>query len=183
MRTPRSTEGSYSKVSVGVRFRRSSDASRAWSGPCAAASPASDSSRLRSDPSTLTYTVAVRRSGEVVTPVTVTKPMRGSLSSSTASASTARTDSLTRRMRSVIERHHVPLAAHEHELLAVEPARGLVEEPLDLALLARDDSRRQARALPQLVVVDLRDGRAEPVLELRLRRLHELALSLQRARL
>src|SRR5690242_1444408 len=109
--------------------------------------------------------------------------MRGSLSSSTASASTARTDSLTRRMRSVIERHHVPLAAHEHELLAVEPARGLVEEPLDLALLARDDGRRQARALPQLVVVDLRDGRAEPVLELRLRRLHELALSLQRARL
>src|SRR6185436_18955204 len=36
---------------------------------------------------------------------------------------------------------------------------------------------------PQLVVVDLRDGRAETILQLRLRRLDVLPLPLQRARL
>src|SRR3954467_2239085 len=41
-------------------------------------SPARASSRAASSPSTLKYTRALRRSGDVSTPVTVTKPMRGS---------------------------------------------------------------------------------------------------------
>src|SRR6266508_1795948 len=46
-----------------------------------------------------TKTRAWRRSVDVSTPVTVTKPIRGSLSCPTASERTWRTDSLTRRMR------------------------------------------------------------------------------------
>ena len=42
-------------------------------------------------------------------------------------------------------------------LLAAKPALGLVEEPLDLAMLAGDARDGEARALPDLVVVDLRD--------------------------
>src|SRR5690348_10622637 len=102
MRTPRSTEGSYSSVSCGVLFMRSSRASRLCNTPCAAVRPWIDAFRFRVDPSTLTYTVACRRSGVVSTPVTVTSPMRGSFSSGSASASTWRTDSFTRRIRSVI---------------------------------------------------------------------------------
>src|SRR5262249_1016432 len=55
--------------------------------------------------------------------------------------------------------------------------------PLHLALVARDHGGGQPRTLPQLVMVDLGHGRAEAVLELRLRRLDELALTLERARL
>ena len=56
--------------------------------------------RFFSLPSTDTKTRASPRSGETTTPVTVTIPIRGSFSSPTPSATTARTDSLTRRMRS-----------------------------------------------------------------------------------
>src|SRR5438034_974498 len=63
--------------------------------------------------------------------------MRGSFSSSTASASTARTVSFTRRIRSVIEAHHLPLASHEDVLLAVEIARRLVQQAPDLPALAQ----------------------------------------------
>ena len=58
-----------------------------------------------------------RRSGDVSTPVTVTKPIRGSFSSGSASESTSRTDSLTRRIRSA----HGPTissAVHESHVLA-----------------------------------------------------------------
>ena len=102
MRTPSSTVGSYSKVSCGVRFILSSVASRNWSTPCADSSPSSVFSRLRSLPSTLTKTFAWRRSVDVSTPVTVTNPIRGSLSSPIASASVSRIASFTRRMRSVM---------------------------------------------------------------------------------
>ena len=61
--------------------------------------------RFFSLPSTLTNTTAWRRSGDVSTPVTVTKPIRGSFSSSSASDSTCRSDSLTLRIRSAI---HLP---------------------------------------------------------------------------
>src|SRR5204862_106719 len=63
--------------------------------------------RFFSLPSTDTNTRRSRRSGEMSTPVTVTMPMRGSFRSATASATTARTASLTRRIRSVIERYHL----------------------------------------------------------------------------
>ena len=55
-------------------------------------------------------------------------------------------------------------------LLPAQPALGLVEEPLDLVVLAGDARHRQARALPHVVVVDLGDRRADAVLQLRLRR-------------
>ena len=58
-------------------------------------------SRFFSPPSTLTNTTAWRRSGEVSTPVTVTNPILGSFSSSSASDRTWRSDSLTLRIRSV----------------------------------------------------------------------------------
>src|SRR5438067_11217850 len=50
-------------------------------------------------------------------------------------------------------------------------------------MVARDTREGQPRALPELVVVDLRDRSSEPLLQLRLRRLDVLALALQRARL
>src|SRR5579872_3924072 len=109
--------------------------------------------------------------------------MRGSLSAPSASASTARTDSLTRRMRSLIWRHHLPLDRHDLELLPVEIPLRLVEQSGDAALVTCDARDGEPRALPEVVVVDLGDGRTEPVLQLRLHGLHVLALSLQRARL
>src|SRR3954453_996405 len=113
----------------------------------------------------------------------VTKPMRGSFSSPSASDSTSRTDSLTRRMRSVIGCHHHPLGAGNLVLLPVQVAERVVEEGVQLPVLARDAGDRQPRALPELVMVALRDGRPESVLQLRLRRLDELPLALQRSRL
>src|SRR5262249_23480354 len=68
----------------------------------------------------------------------------------------------------------------ELELLAVQVALRLVEQLLGLAVLARDAREREPAALPELVVVDLGDRDPEPVLELRLRRLDELPLALQR---
>ena len=49
-------------------------------------------------------------------------------------------------------------------------------------MLARDAGERQPRALPDVVVVDLRDGGTDAVLELRLRRAQEVSLLLQRVR-
>jgi hypothetical protein len=57
------------------------------------------------------------------------------------------------------------------------------EQPLDSRVVAGDARHRYSRPLPELVVVDLRHGRAEAVRELRLGGLDVLALSLQRSRL
>src|SRR3954452_14944802 len=63
-------------------------------------SPCRLASRSSLSPSTLTNTLAVRRSGLVSTEVTVTKPMRGSFRSpETAAPTTSRSTSLMRRMR------------------------------------------------------------------------------------
>src|SRR3954470_12129139 len=63
-------------------------------------SPSSVASRSSSPPSTLTNTLAARRSGLVSTEVTVTKPMRGSFNSpATAIPTTSRSTSLMRRIR------------------------------------------------------------------------------------
>src|SRR3954469_3209908 len=189
IRTPRSTVGSYSNVSWGVLFILSSRATRACSSPCAAVSPASVRSRLRSVPSTLTKTVAWRRSVEVSTPVTVTKPTRGSFNSPTASEITSRTASFTRRMRSlmhvlkrsVVQGDDVSLHADELESLAGEKSLGAVQQLVELPVPPRDAGEGDPRALPELVVVDLRDRRAETPLQLRLHREQLLALSLERA--
>src|SRR5438067_12418068 len=98
------------------------------------------------------------------------------------SESTSFTATLTRRMRSLIERHQIPRPRPDLPFLTVQIPLGLVEQPLGLARLARDAGDGEARALPQLVVVDLGDGRAEAVLQLRLGRPDEPTLALQRAR-
>src|SRR2546423_15272825 len=92
---------------------------------------------VRSDPSTLTKTRAWRRSADVSTPVTVTKPIRGSLSSPMLSDRTSLTASFTRRRRSVIEAHDLPLAEAELERLLGEVPLRAVEQLLDLAMPAR----------------------------------------------
>src|SRR5919204_5655545 len=181
MRTPLSTDGSYSKANWGVRFILSSRATRAWRTPWAAPSPSSVRSRFRSEPRTLTKTRAWRRSDDVSTAVIVTKPIRGSLSSPIPSESTSLTASFTRRMRSLIERHELPRSRPELPLLAVQVPLRLVQEPLRLPRLPRHARDGQPRALPKLVVVDLGHRGAEPVLELRFRRADELPLPLQRA--
>jgi hypothetical protein len=86
-------------------------------------------------------------------------------------------------MRPLIRCHHLSFRVHEDVVLPVEIANSLLEQRLDLAMLARDASEGEAASLPQVVVIDLGDRGAEAVLELRLRRLHELALALERARL
>src|SRR5580765_972350 len=96
----------------------------------------------------------------------------------------ARADKWSRgRDHSIIEGHHLTLDTRADELLAVEVALGVVEQVLDLPVLPRHARRRDARALPQLVMVDLRHGSAEALLQLRLHGLDELALALQRAAL
>src|SRR6185436_19578548 len=80
--------------------RRSSRAIRPWRMPCADASPSTVAAFSSAVPNTLTKTRAWRRSALVRTSVTVTNPTRGSLRSRfTASPSTSRTASSTRRMR------------------------------------------------------------------------------------
>src|SRR5579862_1914876 len=80
----------------------------------------------------------------------------------------------------VVRRHERPLAAHQLPFLAREPRLRARGELVGRARVARDQGGRQRAALPELVMVDLRDRRAEAVCELRLRRLHVLPLALQR---
>src|SRR5215207_9423752 len=183
MRTPRSTVGSYSKASCGVRFIRSSCASFACRIPWAASSPCKLFSRFRSEPSTETKILACRRSGDVSTPVIVTKPILGSLSPRTALPRTSFTASLTRRMRSFTRHHDLALDRHQLVLLAVEIPDSLLEQRLEVAVLPRDAGNGQPRALPEVMVIDLGDGCTEAVLQVGLCGLHVLALALQRSRL
>src|SRR6266536_2949779 len=108
--------------------------------------------------------------------------MRGSSSSTSASDSTSRTDSFTRRIR-LVNPDHLALHTHHLELLPVQIPLGVVEQPRGLTVLAGHARERDPGALPQIVVVHLGDGRAEPVLQLRLHGLDELPLPLQRTRL
>src|SRR5207247_34428 len=121
MRTPRSTVGSYSNAGCGVRFSRSSRASRPCRTPCAASRPARLCCCSSSEPRTLTKTRACRKSGEVSTPVTVTNPILGSLSSPTASDNTWRTASLTRRLRLLINWYSTRVALRALPLAAAAP--------------------------------------------------------------
>src|SRR5665811_1121796 len=90
-------------LSVGVRFIRVSAAIFDCRTPCEERRPSSAVSRASSSPSTLTCTLALRRSGLVSTEVTVTKPIRGSLNSAAiAEPITSRSTWLMRRMRGVV---------------------------------------------------------------------------------
>src|SRR5207248_2066977 len=140
--------------------------------PRADSSPRSVAARLRSLPRTDTNTRASPRSGETTTPVTVTMPIRGSFSSPTPWAITARTDSLTRRMRSdtagtllIVGSDEQTLAAHEHPVSGGEPPLGAADKLFRVVRAPRDAGDGQRRTLPELVVVDLRDGGTEPVAE------------------
>src|SRR5579859_4063456 len=90
--------------------------------------------------------------------------MRGSLSSGTDSESTCRIASFTRRMRSLIRAHDLPVHPDELPVLPVEVALGAVEELLELGVATRDARDGEAGALPEVVVVDLGHGGAEALL-------------------
>src|SRR3954468_8682417 len=95
---------------------RSSCAICAWRKPRDDVSPSSAASRSSASPRMLTYTRAKRRSGLVSTPVTVTKPMRGSLRPwASCEDSTSRTASLTLRIRAPGILEHI-LAGQEGAL-------------------------------------------------------------------
>src|SRR3954469_7866176 len=161
-------------------------------------SPASASSRSSSSPSTLKYTRALRRSGLVSTPVTVTKPMRGSFRPAASCAErTSLTASFTLRILALAILDHPPAfkvhVLSQHVLgrdeAALDPhalGKLRVDVALELGCRVGDhggsaphERRRERAALPQVVVVGLRDGGPETLLQVRLQRLHLLALALQ----
>src|SRR5438552_11729313 len=75
------------------------------------------------------------------------------------------------------------LGERDLPLLSPQPALGLVEQPLDLPVLAGDARRGDASALPGVVMVDLGHRSADAVLELRLRRAQVVPLLLHPVRL
>src|SRR4051794_33487411 len=83
----------------------------------------------------------------------------------------------------IVQRNDLALDPAELELLPGQVALGAVQQRQQLPMIARDAGESQPRALPELVMVDLRDRGAEPLLQLRLRRLDVLSLALERARL
>ena len=85
------------------------------------------------------------------------------------------------RVACSFQRHDLAFDADELERLPAQVALRAVEEPLELVVTPRDAGEGESRALPDVVVVDLRHRRAEPVLELRLRGADEPPLPLQRA--
>src|SRR3954463_1165018 len=88
---------------------RSSLFIRAWRKPGQCLRPAVGASRAASSPRTLTYTRALRRSGVVSTPVTVTKPMRGSFRPAASCAErTSLTASFTLRILAPAILDHPP---------------------------------------------------------------------------
>src|SRR4029450_5864451 len=160
----------------------SSRATRPCRTPCAARRPSSVCCRSRSDPRTLTHTVACFRSVVASTLVTVAKQMRGSLSVGTASESTCRIASLTRRFRPLLARDdHLPLRAQELDALRSEVTLDRVEQLVQLPVTPSGASDRQTRALPQVVMVHLGHRRPESLVQLGSRRLQELPFPLERA--
>src|SRR5215210_8507690 len=138
---------------------RSSLAIACWKRPCADWSPASVSSRSSSLPRTDTYTRAWRRSVLVSTEVTVTNPMRGSLTPSASRAdTTSRRASFTRRMRSamlekVFPRHHLAFhtrAFGKHRVHETLHCRGLIPQRAGLPAHQRGGD---LRTLPEVVVI------------------------------
>src|SRR3954454_24376447 len=134
----------------------------------------------------LTCARAKRRSGLVSTPVTVTKPMRGSLRpSARCEDRTSRTASLTRRIRAPGILEHF-LAGNEHPIYETPLAELSLHIAPELGTRVVHDRGRSAHerrgergALPQVVMVGLRDRGTEAALQLRLQRDDLLALALQ----
>src|SRR5580765_8126537 len=97
-----------------------------------------------------------------------------------ATRSTRPVDATTPAPASVVQGDELALDLAELERLAGQVTLGGGEQLLDLPVLTRHARKRQPRALPELVVVDLRDRGAEAALQLRLDRQELLALPLQR---
>src|SRR5205823_10702039 len=93
----------------------------------------------------------------------------------TAVAAGCRRRAARRRLRTaraglrLVDAADVALGAHELVFLPREVALSLVQQLLRLPILPRDARHRQSRSLPELVMVDLRHGDAEAVLQLSLR--------------
>ncbi len=83
---------------------------------------------------------------------------------------------------SVIRIDDETIGERDLPLLPTEPALGVVEKPRDFAMLPRDAGDRDPRALPHVMVVDLRDRCSDAVLQLRFRRTEVVAFLLQRMR-
>src|SRR5215208_1234135 len=124
-------------------------------------------SRSSGLPRTDTYTRAWRRSGVVSTEVTVTNPMRGSRSpSAIRTETTSRTASFTRRMRSaILEKvfpgHHPAFhrcTVGKHRDHVSLQSRGSITQ---IGNTGSDQRGGDLGALPEVVVVRFRDGRAE----------------------
>src|SRR5207302_3699430 len=187
MRIPVSIESSWTNVSVGVRFMRSSRPIRCCRKPLAECSPASAAARSGAPPRTLTNTRALRRSALVSTPVTLTNPMRGSLRSSVMCAETiSRTASLTLRIRApailvedLLRGDQSPLDSNPIGELRLHVAAELHAGPFHDAGVPPYKGRGQRGALPQIVVIGLRDGGPEAALELRLEADQLLPLALE----
>ena len=127
---------------------------RAWRTPCAEASPTSVARRCFSFPRTDTNTVASPRSGVTFTPVTVTRPIRGSF----RSPDRVRDDGAYRlvhsahpvahgrdRNPSVVRRDEQTIAAHEHPVAGGEPALGSGGELLGVVRRTGDARHGQRR--------------------------------------
>src|SRR4051794_7663886 len=95
------------------------------------------------------------------------------------SESTLRSASSTRRILSLIGVHHLSLHDSQLPFLRSKVPLDLVQQPLELAVLACYQRDREPRALPDVVMVDLRDGGAH-VLQALLGRAEEVPLLLER---
>src|SRR3954468_18243251 len=164
-------------------------ATSAWSTPCARCSPASDSPRSCLFPRTLTNTRAWRKSGLVSTAVTVTKPIRGSLSPSAMRADrTSRRASLTLRMRSpgtllpqyVFCGNDAALEANGFGKLREHVALEVVPRAFEWSEVTADECGGQRGPLPEIVVIGLRDRGAEAAMQLGFQGQQLLALPLER---
>src|SRR3954467_15087548 len=160
---------------AGVRFSRNSRAMRACRMPCAEARPSRVAACSSAAPRTLTNTRAWRRSGLVLTSVTVTNPTRGSLKpSDRAALSTSRIASSTRRILSepildlrLVEGRDAPVDPHAMRAALVKPPDYPIDRLVERPQRPAAPRGGQRRSLPGVLVGDL--GRSEAVAGAQLR--------------
>src|SRR5216110_3315508 len=133
---------------------------------------------------TLTRTLACDRSGETSTPVTVTKPIRGSRTVPVRNAPTAcRISSLTRSGRWLRRFISEIARARVHDPRAVGAGDQLVrfaQHALGVAAIGADHGSRQLRPLPEILMPRLGHRHVEAVVHPVLEALHDRPLVLER---